>query len=58
MEEILRSEWKPVVIEIAEIGREVLKFTFNTPEEFKQWWSRDDTKELPTYGVEMLGNDF
>lgn len=58
MSEMQRPEWKPVTVEIAEIGREVLKFTFATPQEFQQWWHQGDNHEIPLYGDESLGEDF
>lgn len=49
-----RNEFKPVVVEVAEVGREVVKLVFNSEEEFIQWSSKNMPPELPESLVEPV----
>ena len=55
--EMQRPEFKPIIIEVAELGKEIIKFTFSTPEEYAQWWTRGEHEEFPRFGEEAL-DDF
>lgn len=45
MSEMERPEWKPVIVEVAEVGREVIKLTFSSLAEFSQWQLDEPQRE-------------
>lgn len=57
-EEMRAREFKPVIIEVAELGKAVVKFTLDNREDYETWWSTGQYPEIPLYGSEALGSDF